>query len=125
MEHAYYSVISPEGCAAILWKSGEEAPLAAEALRLTPSELLRLELIDAVIPEPLGAAHRDPETAAKNLESWIAKSLRELRRQRPETVLRRRYERLRKLGTAFTESPRLKATAGKKRGRRSRVSANS
>jgi acetyl-CoA carboxylase carboxyl transferase subunit alpha len=125
MEHAYYSVISPEGCAAILWKSGEEAPLAAEALRLTPSELLRLELIDAVIPEPLGAAHRVPETAAKNLESWIAKSLRELRRQRPETVLRRRYERLRKLGTAFTESPRLKATAGKKRGRRSRVSANS
>jgi acetyl-CoA carboxylase carboxyl transferase subunit alpha len=125
MEHAYYSVISPEGCAAILWKSGEQAALAAESLRLTPTEQLRFELIEAVVPEPLGAAHRDPETAAKNLESWIAKSLRELRRQRPDTVLRRRYERLRKLGTAFTESPRPRAAAGKKRGRRSRVSAES
>jgi acetyl-CoA carboxylase carboxyl transferase subunit alpha len=103
MEHAYYSVISPEGCAAILWKSGEYAAQAAQALRLTPDELIRLDLVDAVIPEPLGAAHRDPEVAARNLESWIGKSLRDLRRLKIETVLRRRYERLRKMGTAFTE----------------------
>jgi acetyl-CoA carboxylase carboxyl transferase subunit alpha len=103
MEHAYYSVISPEGCAAILWKSGEQAPLAAEALRLTPTELKQFDLIDEIIPEPLGAAHRDPEEAARNLESWIGNTLRDLRRLKIETLLRRRYERLRKLGAAFTE----------------------
>lgn len=104
MENAYYSVISPEGCAAILWKSGEHAPRAAEALRLTPTELKKLDMIDAIIPEPLGAAHRDPHAAAQNLESWIAKSLRDLRRLKIDTVLRRRYDRLRKLGSAFVES---------------------
>ena len=101
MQHAYYSVISPEGCAAILWRSGEHAPRAADALGLTPNDLKRLELIDAIVPEPLGAAHRDPEDAAKNLERWVARSLRDLRRPKIETVLRRRYERLRNLGSFF------------------------
>ena len=103
MEHAYYSVISPEGCAAILWKSGERAVEAAEALRLTPKDLKRLDLIDAIIPEPLGGAHRDPDTAAKNVEAWIARSLRDLKRLKPETLQRRRYERLRNIG-AFIEA---------------------
>ncbi len=118
MEHAYYSVISPEGCAAILWKSGEHAPKAAEALRLTPQDLKRLNLIDTIIAEPLGAAHRDPETAAKNLEAWIGKTLRDLRRLKIETLLRRRYERLRKLGSSFTESSKAGANPAKARGRR-------
>lgn len=103
MQYAYYSVISPEGCAAILWKTGEEAPRAAEALRLTPKDLKRLDLIDAIIDEPVGGAHRDPAAAAKNLEVWIGRALRELRRLRIDTLLRRRYDRLRNFG-AFFES---------------------
>ncbi len=118
MEHAYYSVISPEGCAAILWKTGERAPQAAEALRLTPNELKRLELIDTIIPEPLGAAHRDPEAAAKNLEGWIGKTLRDLRRLKTETLLRRRYERLRKLGSFFKDTPPDRPSASKGRTKR-------
>jgi len=110
MQHAFYSVISPEGCAAILWKSGEYAPRAASALRLTPNDLKRLELIDAVVPEPLGGAHRDPEAAAQKLEAWIARSLRDLKRLKIETVLRRRSERLRSLGSFF-ESARAPAEA--------------
>jgi acetyl-CoA carboxylase carboxyl transferase subunit alpha len=121
MQHAYYSVISPEGCAAILWKSGEQAALAAEALRLTPPDLKRLDLIDAIIPEPLGGAHRDPEGAARSLESWIGKVLRELRRLKPETLLRRRYERLRKLGCFFAGPSGAETTAPKARARRTRT----
>lgn len=102
MEHAYYSVISPEGCAAILWKSAEHAPRAAEALRLTPPRLKALGLIDAVVPEPLGGAHRDPQAAATNLEQWIAESLRDVQRLKPDALLKRRYDRLRNLGSFFT-----------------------
>ena len=101
MQHAYYSVISPEGCAAILWKTGEQAARAAECLKLTPHDLLELGLIDMIIPEPLGGAHRDPQAAARNLESWIARSLRDLKRLKIETILRRRYEKLRNLGAFF------------------------
>jgi acetyl-CoA carboxylase carboxyl transferase subunit alpha len=104
MQHAYYSVISPEGCAAILWKSGEHAAQAASALRLTPNDLLRLGLIDAVIAEPLGGAHRDPEGAAQGLEAWVGRSLRDLKRLKGETLRRRRYERLRSLGCFFEPS---------------------
>lgn len=104
MQHAYYSVISPEGCAAILWRSGEHAPRAAEALGLTPADLKRLGLIDAIVSEPLGGAHRDPEAAAQSLEAWIAQVLRDLKRLKVETIIRRRYERLRNLG-AFVEAP--------------------
>lgn len=104
MEHSYYSVISPEGGAAILWKTGDQAAKAAVALRLTPADLLRLGIIDAIVPEPLGGAHRDPEGAAKNLEAWLARSLRDLKRPKIETVLRRRQLRLREVGSFF-ESP--------------------
>ncbi len=121
MQHAYYSVISPEGCAAILWKSGEHAARAAHALRLTPKELKRLELIDAIIEEPLGGAHRDMNAAAASLEAWIAKALRDLRRLKLESLLRRRYERLRSIGSFFvSESPAPAGddARGSKRGRR-------
>lgn len=118
MEHAYYSVISPEGCAAILWKSGEHAAKAAQALKLSPRELLRLNLIDSIVEEPLGGAHRDPEGAARNLSAWVDRSLRELRRSKLDALVRRRYERLRVLGSfVSTEAkpvrPRSKRSGGK------------
>lgn len=105
MQHAYYSVISPEGCAAILWKSGEHAPKAAAALKMTPAELKRLNLIDSIIPEPLGGAHRHPEAAARNLEAWIGSALEGLKDLPMEELLVRRYERLRSLGSFFTGAP--------------------
>jgi acetyl-CoA carboxylase carboxyl transferase subunit alpha len=120
MEHSYYSVISPEGCAAILWRSGEHAPRAAQALRLTPRDLRELDLIDAIIDEPLGGAHRNPQAAAENLERWVARTLRDLKRLKPETLLRRRHERLRNLGAFFTatRAPKTPKSA-KSRGKRS------
>ncbi len=118
MEYSYYSVISPEGCAAILWKSAEHSAKAADALRLTPRDLLRLNLIDAIIPEPQGAAHCDPEHAARNLESWLGQALRDLRRPKIETLLRRRYDRLRRMGSAFAARGGAQAKPGRARTRR-------
>ncbi len=77
MEFSWYSVISPEACSAILFKGNDGAAQLADSLRLTSSDLKRLGLIDAIMPEPLGGAHRDPHTAAHNLEQYIAKTLRE------------------------------------------------
>jgi len=105
-EHAWYSVISPEGCAAILWKSGEHAAKAADALQLTSRSLVKLGLVDEVIPEPLGGAHRDPEAAAISLRNYISETLRELRRVRIDSLLKRRYKRLRSIGSFFTDLPR-------------------
>jgi len=124
LEHSYYSVISPEGCAAILWRSAEFAPQAAQALHLTPQDLKRLDLIDTVIPEPLGAAHRDPETTAKSVASWIGQTLRDLRRLKIETLLRRRYERLRRMGTMFVTTQPMEAPV-QKRTRRKRATPTS
>lgn len=124
MQHAYYSVISPEGCAAILWRSDEHAPRAAGALRLTPDELKRLELVDAIVPEPLGGAHRDPEGAAKSLETWLARSLRDLTRLKIDTVLRRRYERLRRIGSFFESASGTKPGKPAKPRQRRRQSAS-
>ena len=112
-EHSFYSVISPEGCAAILWKTGERAPHAAEALKLTAKDLVRLKLVDQIIPEPLGGAHRDPQAAAANLEKYLCDSLRELKRLKVDTVVRRRYERIRSLGCFFA-SPAEELASAKK-----------
>src|SRR5206468_5099908 len=81
LEHAYYSVISPEGCAGILWKvaTEETKPLAAEALKLTSRDLFRLGIIDHIIQEPLGGAHRDHREMANTLKSYLLRYLRELR----------------------------------------------
>ncbi|MHC4992519.1 MAG: acetyl-CoA carboxylase carboxyltransferase subunit alpha [Planctomycetota bacterium] len=102
MEHAWYSVISPEGCAAILWKIANEQTnaSAAAALALTARDNLRHGLIDDVIPEPVGGAHRDPQQASDNLQAWIVDRLRELKRLKTATLLRRRYERFREVGRA-------------------------
>ena len=123
MEYAYYSVISPEGCAAILWKSGEQARRAAEALGLTPQQLKRRDLIDAIIDEPLGGAHRDPPAAARNVEAWISRTLRDLRRLKTETLLKRRFERLRTLGSFFVAGEPADSKAVKTRSRRGSVAA--
>jgi acetyl-CoA carboxylase carboxyl transferase subunit alpha len=94
-EHAVYSVISPEGCASILWRTGEKAPLAAEAMKMTAQDLAELGVIDRIVPEPVGGAHRDPATASASLAKAIGEELdaltgrdaSELRRQREERFL--------------------------------------
>ena len=98
LENAYYSVISPEGCAAILWKHRKHAPEAAEALKLNASELLKLGVIDQVVPEPVGGAHRDPELAAKNLKDAIAAALKDLAKVPTDKLLQTRYDKFRKMG---------------------------
>jgi acetyl-CoA carboxylase carboxyl transferase subunit alpha len=98
LENAYYSVISPEGCAAILWKHRKHAPEAAEALKLNASELLKLGVIDEVVPEPVGGAHRDPELAAQTLKEAISKALREISKVPTEKLLQARYDKFRKMG---------------------------
>jgi acetyl-CoA carboxylase carboxyl transferase subunit alpha len=104
LEHSVYSVISPEGCAAILWKKNgdlgtEEFSKAADALKLTSQDLLKFKIIDAIIPEPLGGAHRDPEAIAKNIKTIITKSLEELSAKTPGKLIEERYKRLRKIGS--------------------------
>lgn len=100
LEHAWYSVISPEGCAAILWKKANDQTnnAAAKALNLTARDNKRLGIIDEVIPEPVGGAHRDPKTAAANLESWILTSLAALKKYKRTSLPDRRYKRYRALG---------------------------
>ncbi len=100
LEHAWYSVISPEGCAAILWKTADEQTnaTAANALALTSKDNLDNGLIDELIKEPLGGAHRHPQAAADSVAAWIVDGLRELRRFKPETLVRRRYEKFRRIG---------------------------
>ena len=102
MENAYYSVISPEGCAAILWKDRAKAPEAAASLKLTAKDLLELGIIDEVIPEPLGGAHRDPETAAANVRAALKRQLQELKKLSPEELKTGRHAKFRKMGM-FTE----------------------
>jgi acetyl-CoA carboxylase carboxyl transferase subunit alpha len=98
MQYAYYSVISPEGCAAILWKTGEKAREAAEAMKLTAASLKALDVIDDVIAEPLGGAHRNHAEAAANLERHVVRSLRELGRIPLEQLIQQRYARWRRMG---------------------------
>jgi acetyl-CoA carboxylase carboxyl transferase subunit alpha len=99
LQYSTYSVISPEGCASILWKSADKAPLAADAMAITSDRLKELDLIDTIIPEPPGGAHRDPEGAAKNLKSALLASLHELDQKSLEQLLEERYQRLMGYGT--------------------------
>ncbi len=95
MEYAYYSVISPEGCAAILWKDGERSPDAAEALKLTANDLLRLGVVDGIIPEPLGGAHRAPDDAMRQVKAAILSALDELALVPPDELVAARYRKYR------------------------------
>src|SRR5258706_8452174 len=98
MQYSTYSVISPEGCAAILWKSAENAAEAAESLGITATRLKSLGLIDKVIAEPLGGAHRDPADVAKSLKKAIQESLRSLQDLAVDALLERRQDRLGEFG---------------------------
>ena len=98
LENSYYSVITPEGCAAILWKSGDKAPDAAEALKLTSKDLLRLGLVDKVIEEPLGGAHRDPKGAIERVKAQILEWLRDLSKLTPDQLVEQRFEKFRRMG---------------------------
>jgi acetyl-CoA carboxylase carboxyl transferase subunit alpha len=102
MENAYYSVISPEGCAAILWKHREHAPEAASALKLSAQDLSKLGVIDGVIAEPSGGAHNDPDAAAANLKDAVLQSIQELKGLSTADLLEQRYQKYRALGQ-FTE----------------------
>ncbi|MDD3642693.1 MAG: acetyl-CoA carboxylase carboxyltransferase subunit alpha [Candidatus Krumholzibacteria bacterium] len=98
LEHAIYSVISPEGCAAILWDSKAKAPDAAEALRLTADDCLRLRVIDRIIEEPHGAAHRDPQGTALRVRAEVLAELDRIERAQPDLLLERRREKYRSMG---------------------------
>ncbi len=98
MENSYLSVISPEGCATILWRDAAKAPLAAELLRLTPKELQKLEIIDGIIEEPLGGAHRNHPEAAANLKEAVVRNLQELILLSGDELLEKRYKKYRAIG---------------------------
>ncbi len=104
LEHAYYSVISPEGCAGILWKSAEYAEQAAEALKFTSDNLLRFGIVDEVIPEPLGGAHRDHHQTASRLKLFLGKTLRTLTSKSLDELLAERYEKFRRMGVFLEEA---------------------
>jgi acetyl-CoA carboxylase carboxyl transferase subunit alpha len=103
LEYAVYAVISPEGCAAILWGDAARAPEAAEAMRMTAPDLLRLGVIDGIVPEPVGGAHRDWEATAANLREALRTELAALRSSSPAALVADRYEKFRRLG-AYEEA---------------------
>ena len=104
LQHAYYSVISPEGCAGILWKSHEHAPKAAAALRFTSDDLSRLGVVDDVLQEPLGGAHRDHHQMASRLKSYISRTLGELETKSTDELVDERYEKFRRIGVFLEET---------------------
>jgi len=104
LQHAYYSVISPEGCAGILWKGHEHAEKAAQALRFTSKDLLEFGIVDTVIPEPLGGAHRDHHQMATRVKIFLMKALRDLLALPTDRLLEDRYEKFRRMGVFLEEA---------------------
>ena len=100
LQYSTYSVISPEGCASILWRTTEKAPDAAEAMGITAERLKDLGIVDQVIAEPLGGAHRDPAAASESIRQELTKQLASLQKHDTETLLKRRYDRLMSYGIA-------------------------
>jgi acetyl-CoA carboxylase carboxyl transferase subunit alpha len=98
LEHAVYSVISPEGCAAILWKNSSAAPEAASAMKITAQDLKRLNIIDEIVPEPVGGAHADATAAAELLSPYIDRALKELTKLKPAQLVDERYRKFRRMG---------------------------
>jgi acetyl-CoA carboxylase carboxyl transferase subunit alpha len=103
LQYSTYSVISPEGCASILWKSADKAPLAAEAMAITSRRLQELSLIDEIVPEPLGGAHRDPGRMASSLKQSLLSALETVKRTPLDKLMETRYQRLMQYGR-FTEA---------------------
>ena len=105
MEHSIYSVISPEGCAAILWKDAGRAEEAAEGLRLTAPQLLELGLVDQIVPEPVGAAHSSHEKTAQLLNKYLVEALERSERLTPEERVEQRYQKFRRMGELGLDAP--------------------
>ena len=103
LENAYYSVISPEGCASILWKDASKAEEAAKVLRITADDLLAVDVIDEIIPEPLGGAHTAPEEMAEKIKAYILKNLTAIIDTDPNELLTKRYQKFRQLGRYVEE----------------------
>ena len=101
MENAVYSVISPEGCAGILWRDGTKAPEAAEALKITAPDLLKLGAIDEVVPEPAGGAHKNQKTACANVKKAVLAAIKELKKITPEELVEARYAKIRSYGNFY------------------------
>jgi len=116
LENSWYSVISPEGCAAILWRDSSKAPLAAEALKLSAFDLEELKVIDRIIPEPLGGAHRNPKGASDILKKEIIKDLNELSKLGVEELIKKRIEKFRKMGVFLKEDYRTEDKEGQMEG---------
>ena len=104
LENSIYSVISPEGCASIMWRDATKAELAAGALRITPSDLLSMGIVDKILPEPEGGAHHDPAATAQSVGDAIERALSELEPLPTADLLERRYQRFRRMGQFFAES---------------------
>ena len=113
LQNAYLSVISPEGCAAILWRDATKAPAAAELLRLMPQDLERMGIIDEIIPEPLGGAHKDPAKMGETLKATIVRALDELTAIPTDQLIEQRYDKYRKIGY-FLETEQQKLVASGK-----------
>src|ERR1700690_825211 len=101
MENSVYSVISPEGCASIMWRDPSKKEIAAEALKITAPDLLEMKLIDEIVPEPEGGAHNDPEATAKMLDPFLTRALDELSQLSPRALVDQRYEKFRRMGQFF------------------------
>ena len=103
LENAVYSVISPESCAAIIYRDSGKAPEAAAALKMTAPDLLELGLIDGIVPEPGEGAHSDPDNAAEALGHILRETLAELAGKSPQQLIQERYEKFRRMGSFFSE----------------------
>ncbi|HZS55420.1 MAG TPA: acetyl-CoA carboxylase carboxyltransferase subunit alpha [Bryobacteraceae bacterium] len=103
LENAYYSVIAPESCAAIIWRDSGKAPLAAAALRMTANDLLEMKLIDGIVPEPAGGAHLESEATIQALRQTLKKALAELEPLSPQQIIEQRYDKFRNMGNFFYE----------------------
>jgi acetyl-CoA carboxylase carboxyl transferase subunit alpha len=123
LENAYYSVISPEGCAAILWKDRSAASKAAQALKITAKDLFELKLVDGIIPEPLGGAHTDQEKTSEHLQHHLLKHLQELLQLSPDERLKLRYQKYRAFGHVFEKSTVGAESTGAKKTARGQSSA--
>ncbi|HZL90066.1 MAG TPA: acetyl-CoA carboxylase carboxyltransferase subunit alpha [Pirellulaceae bacterium] len=117
LQYSYYSVISPEGCAGILWKSHQYAERAAKALKFTSADLLRLGVVDDVIDEPLGGAHRDHHQTAFRVKQYLLRTLRELSALAADDLVQQRYEKFRRMGVFLDDPPTERAGAETGNGR--------
>ena len=108
LEHSIYSVISPEGCASILWRSADKTKEATEALHLTAQDLKKLGIIDEIVPEPVGGAHRNPEQTIENLRAALKQNLQELSAISPDKLKTKRTEKFMKIGAEFVQVKKAK-----------------